>query len=78
MDNNRAPHGWVHSCGSFFYQLECPQPCKDCAKEGSWVWVEKNENGFYISYLKMEGGEVQTLEGQVWAWPREDKDNVRS
>ena len=56
---SKSPFGWIHSCGSFSYQLDCPRPCKKCAKKGRWAWVEKNENGFYISYMTVEKDNVR-------------------
>lgn len=34
-----APYGWIHSCGRFFYQLDCPGEC-ECGQQGGWEWYE--------------------------------------
>ena len=41
-EKHNYPYGWKHSCGSIHFQLDHPQECRFCFRDGEWGWYEES------------------------------------
>lgn len=37
-------YGWLHSCGTLYYQLDSPEVCWICTEKGTWNWHDEKDD----------------------------------